>query len=215
MKLSILCVSTGKDRAQPFFDHFSDLAAQLDAELVLAIDGVHVHSKGYIESVLDEAIALTHGDYVLRLDDDERCSPAMITWLRAGKYLDADHWTFPRAHFYGNAHSVVCEDYYFPDLQTRLSVREKAGGRSEIHAGSPFGAGMIARVCIEHWVYLVKSYEERREIARGYQRIRAGADGGEFRAGGIEDEHPNGLHVIEYNGGYVPMRGAVSIVPTR
>lgn len=207
--LSILCVTTGRDRAQPFLEHFMELAEKLDAECVIVRDGEDVHSKGYIESVLDEAIARTSGEYILRLDDDERCSPAMVQWLEAREYEKGDHFTFPRVHFWGDSQSVILEQYYFPDLQTRLSVRAKAGGRGEIHLGSPFGAGEVTRVCLEHWVYLVKTYEERCATGVHYNEIRAGADGGVFRASSIEDEHPEGLQLIDYNGGSIPMKSAI------
>jgi hypothetical protein len=206
--LSILCVTKPSERAQPFIVNMSILADRLDAEFILAVDGVDVHSKGYIESVLDDAIALTHGDYILRLDDDERCSPAMVRWLEAREYETGDHFTFPRVHFWGDSSSVIVEEHYFPDFQTRLSVRAKAGGRNQIHMGSPYGAGEITRVCLEHWVYLAKSYEERCATGVRYNQIRAGADGGVFRSSSIEDEHPEGLRLIDYNDGSVPLRGA-------
>lgn len=206
--LSILCVSQVKTRAIPFLDDMKNTAAALGAEFVLAEDGKDVHSQGYLESVLEPAIALTHGDYVLRLDDDERCSRAMLRWLELKLYEQADHWSFPRVHLWKDPFTMIHEQYYWPDLQTRCSVRAKAGGRSEIHSGSPFGAGTIARVCIEHFVYLVKPYEERIAIAENYHRIRHGADGGPFRASAIEDEHPDGLNLMEYDGeGEVPFVG--------
>jgi hypothetical protein len=205
--LSILCVSDVKERAVPFIAEMGQLAERLGAEFVLAQDGKDVHSKGYIESVLDEAIALTRGDYILRLDDDEKCSPAMIQWLEAKEYERGDHFTFPRVHFWRDPNTVILEQYYFPDLQTRLSTRAKAGGRSQIHSGSPFGGGTVTRVCIEHWVYLVKSYEERCATGVRYNQIRAGADGGVFRSSSIEDEHPGEVTFLSYNGGTVPMRG--------
>lgn len=206
--LSILCVSQVKPRAIPFLDDMKRTADALGGEFVLVEDGKDVHSQGYIESVLDQALALTHGDYILRLDDDERCSRSMLRWLETKQYEQGDHWSFPRVHLWKDPHTMIMEEYYWPDLQTRCSTRAKAGGRSEIHAGSPFGAGTIARVSIEHYVYLVKTYEERIAIAANYHRIRAGADGGPFRASGIEDEHPEGLHLMEYDlKGEVPFVG--------
>lgn len=207
--LSILCVSDLKARALPFVEDMRSLAKRLDCEFVLVHDGVDVHSKGYIESVLDDAIALTHGDYILRLDDDERCSPAMIQWLESKAYEQFEHWSFPRAHFWHDPQTMILEQYYFPDLQIRLSTRAKSGGRHEIHAGSPWGLGQTARVCIEHWVYLAKSYEERCATAARYLQIRAGADGGPFRACSIEDEHPEGLQVVDYTDGLIPMESVI------
>lgn len=209
MELSILCVSDLKERAKPFLREMQQLSKMIGAEFALVVDGVHVRSKGYIESVLDEALTFTHGDYILRLDDDEKCSPAMIRWLIEREYKADSHWSFPRVHLWDTPKQMIFEPYYWPDLQTRLSVREKAGGRPKIHSGSPFGAGTIARVCIEHWVYLCKSKEERLQIARRYHAIQPGSDGGEFRASSVEDEHPNGCKFMEYTDGSVPWQGRV------
>lgn len=198
--ISVLCVSDCKPRAQAFFDHFEGLAKRLGGEFVLVRDGVDVHSKGYIESVLDEAIAMTKGDWILRLDDDEKVSKAMERWINRGSHLKYDQWSFPRAHFWGDPKTVILEKYYWPDVQTRLSVRAKSGGITRIHQPSPFGGGAIAPVCLEHWVYLVKSYEERVETGLRYQQIASGHDGGQFRASSFEDEKA-GVNVkfCEYN----------------
>lgn len=209
MDLSILCITSGLPRADQFLEHFFDVGHQLGAEVVIAQDGKDVHSKGYIESVLDDGLALTHGDYILRLDDDEKVSPAMLKWLLNKEYLKAPLWSFPRVHLWESPSWFIVEQYYFPDFQTRLATREKSSRPKDIHSGSPWGWGTISRVAIEHWCYLVKTYEERCEISRQYHRIRAGADGGEFRSSSVEDEHPQGLSLMEYNDGSIPIQGRV------
>lgn len=209
--LSILCVSDMKPRALPFIEELRAVADELGAEFVLVRDGVDVHSQGYLESVLEEAIARTHGDYILRVDDDEKISPAMKRWLATKEYEMHQHWSFSRVHFWRDPHTVILAKYYFPDIQTRLSTRAMSGGRNEIHAGSPWGAGRIAPVALEHWVYLVKTYEERIETAKKYMSIKFGADGGAVRASAIEDELTGDVQFIEYRDGEVPMRGRVRI----
>jgi hypothetical protein len=202
--LSILCVSDVKHYAVPFIEEMDRVAHRLGAEFVLVQDGKDVHSAGYIESVLDEAIAKTKGDYILRLDDDEKCSPALIRFLDREIYRSYDHWSFPRAHLWGNPKTMILEKYYWPDVQTRLSVRAKSGGRDKIHVRSPFGAGRIPNACLEHWCYLAKTYEERLEVGRRYHRIHSGADGGEFRATSFEDERAGQeVQFIEYTDGTV------------
>lgn len=202
--LSILCVSDLKHYAVPFIEEMDRLAHRLKAEFVLVQDGVDVHSAGYIESVLDEAIAKTKGDYILRLDDDEKVSRAMERFLAREMYRRGEQWSFPRAHLWGNAQTMILEKYYWPDVQTRLSTRAKSGGYTKIHQGSPFGGGQIPFACLEHWCYLAKTYEERLEVSRRYHRIMQGADGGEFRASSFEDEK-RGCEVqfIEYTDGCV------------
>ena len=210
-ELSILCVTNELPRTNPFIQHYFDVAVMLklhdiDAEVVIARDGKDVHSQGYIESALDEAVALTSGRYVLRIDDDERISPAMARWLSRGEFRAAPNWTFPRVHFWRDVNTVIFERYYFPDPQTRLSVRQMAGGNRQIHSASPYGSGETAKVCLEHHVYLVKSYEERIETAKRYNAIMHGGDGGQYRASAIEDEHPEGLNCMSYEDGAIPWK---------
>lgn len=168
------------------------MAAKINAELIFFVDAEldrltwlkrqpciqaewhQIKSKGYLESVHDDCLKHVSSDYVLRLDDDERCSPAMIRWLAAKDYLKSDHWKFPRIHFWRNVRSVLLTPHLYPDFQTRLSVRAKASGRRTVHAGSPFGGGTEAPVAIEHYKFIVKTYEERRQIALGYDAFHPG-----------------------------------------
>ena len=193
MTLSILCVTRAEPFALPFLRALSDAAEVLEAEYVLLLDAVpasrpfgyapetadyqirRVRSAGYIESVLDEGVGCCNGTYVLRVDDDERISPALLQWLEGRCYEGADHWAFPRANLWGDERSVLVNPPLWPDLQTRLSVKSKAGGRHGVHDGSPYGTGTIAPVVIEHHKYLVKSRAEREAQARGYDALRSGA----------------------------------------
>jgi hypothetical protein len=182
VKLTLLCVTQAKNYVWPFLRHMETVADQLHAQLVIAGDGddaiqtliegsvagrfVGVRSRGYLESVLDAALEQCDGEYVLRLDDDERCSPAMVTWLESDAYLIGTHWKFPRMHLWPDTQHYIVEPQLWPDEQTRLSVREKAGGRRTIHAGSPFGGGALAPVAIEHHKFLVRTRAEREDTAR-------------------------------------------------
>lgn len=179
--LSIVTVTRLQPYAPPLLRAMASDAQLIGAEFVIAVDGgvpegagiielgadryVGVRSKGYVESVLDEAVAACRGRYVLRLDDDERCSPGMVAWLVKGAYLERDHWCFPRLHLWPDEKHFLDDTQLWPDFQTRLSVREKSGGRHHIHAMSPFGMGEQAPCALEHHKFLVKSYDERRAIA--------------------------------------------------
>ena len=210
MTLSILCVTRAEPHAIRFLREMTALGAQINAEVVFAADGAEamralwdeinwrvyaVKSRGYIESVLDEAVGFCRGDYILRLDDDERCSPAMVRWLEARSYVAADHWKFPRANLWPTAEHVALTPQLWPDHQTRLSVRAKAGGRSTIHAGSPFGGGEEAPCVIEHHKFLVKPLEERRAIVARYDRIAANMGTAFLAFSCPEDAYPDGLAV--------------------
>lgn len=182
MMLTILCVTQALPYAMPFLQHMDELAALLSAQFVVGADGepavdtliksgldaryVALKSKGYVESVLDTALTQCEGRYVLRLDDDERCSPHMVEWLRRGLFLNDTHWKFPRMHLWPDTQHYIAEGQLWPDHQTRLSLRIKAGGRTTIHAGSPFGGGTNAGVALEHHKFLVRSRAEREETAR-------------------------------------------------
>lgn len=189
--LSVLCVTKVEPYSYPFLERLAFLADVCGAELVLMLDGPDAErrlqkrpsvlyrawcevttSKGFIESVLDQAVAACSGDYILRLDDDEQVSPAMIEWLQRQMYFAADHWKFPRMHMWHGGYIV--NPPLWPDHQTRLSVKSKSGGRHTIHAGSPFGGGELAPVAIEHYKFLVKSYDERKAIAELYDRVHPG-----------------------------------------
>ncbi len=191
MELSILCITKGDKRVLPNLRTLSQFARQLDnVEFVIALDSpfipgdvlseqfdriVCVQSKGFLESVLDEAISYCRGQYVFRIDDDEVLGNAMRSWLEQRRYLAADHWRFPRAWFWHNELLQLMLPHFWPDEQTRLSVREKAGQRIAVHAGSPFGSGRLAPVPLLHNKFLLYSKEEREALIRHYDQIAPGA----------------------------------------
>jgi hypothetical protein len=198
-RLSVLCVTRYEDHAKPFIRKLMQLV-QLhpSAELVLGADGddawdvladwcpeareegitlrvYNVTSRGFIESVLDEVLAECTGDYVLRIDDDEACSPALVQWLCEERYLHGDHWKFSRAHLWPDKDHYIVDLPLWPDHQTRLSVKAKAGGQRTIHAGSPHGGGQLAPAVIEHHKFLVRTEAERKKIAQRYDQVMPGA----------------------------------------
>lgn len=189
MRLSILCVTRAEHYAFHFLAYMHFLARQLQAQLVIVADGDEalaclqgqfnctlgvVHSQGYIESVLDQALQHCQGDYVLRLDDDEMCSPAMERWLERESYLAAPHWKFPRQHVWPDLGTCLVTPHLWPDHQTRLSVKAMAGGRYAVHAGSPYGGGADAPVSMWHFKFLVKTRDQRLEVAQRYDAFCPG-----------------------------------------
>lgn len=194
--ISILCVTRALPYALQFLDDMAELAHDLDAPLVLAADGdaawraldghdnvIMLRSHGYIESVLDEAVGACDTNWILRLDDDERVSFGMYEWLLERSYRAADHWAFPRANLWPDEHQRLAgiSDGFpeggtcWPDYQTRLSIKRKSGGRTEIHQGSPFGRGRVAPVALEHHKLIVRGFDERLGQVRAYDRISDGA----------------------------------------
>lgn len=184
--LSIVCVTLNEPHAARFILKMHSLATRLGAELVLGLDGVKAHvaefrglahktvnvqSAGYVESVLDEVLAACTRPFVLRLDDDEAVSPALADWLERREYPEVA--AFPRPYLWGDEQTFITDLY--PDLQTRLTRWEKAGGRRYIHQGSPYGTGTIIPYAIEHYKFLVRSLEDRKRIAAQYEAVSHGA----------------------------------------
>jgi len=193
--LTILCVTRGDDYAIPFLHGMEALAEQIGAEVFIVADGGEafdrledfervglVCSDGYIESVLDEAVSRCPDGYILRLDDDEQPDAAMVGFLKARAYQCADHWAFPRMNLYPTEDTFITNLGLWPDLQTRLSVKAKSGGRNVIHAGSPYGTGYVGPGAIEHHKFLVRSFDERMEVLQRYERVAAYAGSAHYRA---------------------------------
>lgn len=187
MTLSIVCVTNCEPHALDFLKHMRQCADSLHAELVIGLDNpnapieivnladvvVEVKSRGYLESILDEVLDQCNGDYVLRLDDDEKISKALFDWLKSGKYEEGDVFAFPRPYLWGDDKHVLAD--LLPDWQTRLTTWEKSGGRGQIHSGSPYGTGRIIPFPIEHYKFLVKTREQREAIMLRYESVRPGA----------------------------------------
>lgn len=193
MSLSIFCVTKAEPHAGAFLEEMRLLSLALGSQFVIGADGpdaervlrdlgfrrhlIRVDSAGYLESVHDQVLGACTGDYVLRLDDDERCSPAMLLWLRNEGYRIDHHWHFARAAMWTPA-TLLVTDKLWPDPQTRLSLNGMAGGRDHIHAGSPYGQGTQAPGVIEHYNFILRPLAERRLKAARYEAIKPGAGSG-------------------------------------
>jgi hypothetical protein len=197
MKLSILCFTELKSWSGFFIEKFARLVAELpDTELVIAVDraptaliaesdlvhAISVESQGYIESVLDEGINACRGEYVLRMDDDEVITPAMSMWLHERLYEAHPAWKFATANMWQDDKSFIFNAPLWPDHHDRLALKQYAGGRGKTpHAGAVY-PGVLAPVVFEHHKFLVKSYDERVQIAARYDAIGQGLGTGGMTA---------------------------------
>lgn len=174
--LTVLCITRGDDYAQRFVARLAQDTDLVGARLRVETDGAGITSAGYIESILDEAVAQCDTDYILRIDDDETLSLALLEWLRAGKYRAADHWAFVRRNLWPTAGSYITNRPLYPDLQTRLSVKAKSGGRPGVHQGSPYGTGRLAPegCAIDHHKFVARGRAEREALVRHYDQISPG-----------------------------------------
>lgn len=176
MNLTVLCVTEGYPHARRFLEEHADLADTLGARLVIGADGpaafdmtrgvgdsvVLVQSEGSMESILDELLEHCDPGHVLRIDDDEACSPAMVEWLLDRAYEAHDHWSFATASLFPDPDHYIVSPPLWPDPHSRLSIREKSGGRPVLHMPSPHGPGQLAPVVLEHHKFIVRPLEERR-----------------------------------------------------
>lgn len=232
MSLSILCVSLGERYSYPFIRSMQRLASFLRSEFILIADGERSNTalRGLypvtavldgqgpsLEPILDDALGYCNGDYVLRLDDDEACSKAMVTWLKERRYEEHDHWCFPRTHLWPDRFTVIMNPTLYPDLQTRLSVRAKAGGRKLLHAGSPYGPGEVAPVAIEHYKFIVRTREERQALAARYDEYRDGLGTGPMLPFNLPELAYNRVVIAPKGNGQVPWAtiDAIHTVPMR
>lgn len=186
MKLSIACVTKVAPRTEPFLEDILLLAHELEAQLIFGTHGASAHfslSKTnatlvpvegtFLEEMLNPVLEACTGDYVLRLDDDERVPPAMIAWLKSQAYVEHPNWFFPRFHMWPDEQHVITTVPFFPDFQSRLTTWEQAKREPRLHSGSPFPAWR-APVYFEHHNFLAKTKEERRALAAHYETIRTG-----------------------------------------
>jgi glycosyltransferase involved in cell wall biosynthesis len=194
-----------------------DLAVSLGAEYVIGADGegafdialdysplvVQIHSDGYLESAINDVFSFCSGDYILRLDDDERVSPAMLRWLKAKQYLSGELWTFPRANLWRDERHYIANKQLYPDRQARLTTKGKAWRESSIHSPSLFGPVRDADCIIEHHKFLVRPYQDRYRIAEKYESIQHEAGlGDHYGAFSLPEDYLDEIHVKELGEGW-------------
>lgn len=190
MRLTILCITNGEPHAGEYIARMYAVAQRIGAKLYLGLDGeraqkadfqcdesIFVSCHGLQEDVADFCVSQCPPGWVLRLDDDEVISAALEAWLRYEGYLRerSSIYAFPRVYMWGDENTILWNDGIYPDLQTRLGLREAMYGYNHIHAGNPRGTGTVIKRAIEHHKLLVKDFEARMKIAHHYESIRPGA----------------------------------------
>lgn len=197
MTLSVLTLTNGRPYATRFLAEFRDLAKLLKAEFVIAADGpmgievarrfsreiVPLELNGATqENAIAPSVAACHGDWILRFDDDESCSPAMIEWLLKREWERGEEkvYSFPYAWLWGDENHFLVSPPFWPDPHARLMPSDMtAKWQVHSHASNPFGTGYIVPIAHCHHKFLVRTLAERQATARHYDTYFAGAGTGE------------------------------------
>lgn len=196
--ISIICVTKGEWWSPEFLSKMRRDADELNAQLVILGDGergfnqakiyahkaVQVETGGYVESVLNDAVDSADGEWILRLDDDEKMSKAMLDWFKAGWYKNGpqDIYSFPCAWLWGSPDRFISSPPFWTDIHPRFTTADKARGwDNEPHAGNPHGLGFTVPALHLHYKFLIKSFEERIKIAKRYEELKEGAGFGMHR----------------------------------
>ncbi len=141
----------------------------------------HVHflsTDGYLESALPQMVALCSGDFILRLDDDERLSG---NWTREDfeslvALNDLSHLTVLRRWIVDDGRDFIASTPWFPDVQMRLFRNLPASIRwpQQIHEPMEIAGNCLTLGdrWIEHDVLFTATSAERQEKCRTYQALR-------------------------------------------
>jgi hypothetical protein len=142
-------------------------------------DQVHfLTSGGCLESALPQMVALCSGDFILRLDDDERLGG---NWTRPEfeslvALNELSHLKVPRRWLADEGKNFIAEAPWFPDVQMRLfrNAPESIRWPQQIHEAMELAGNCLALGdrWIEHDVLFTTSTEERQEKCRRYQELR-------------------------------------------
>jgi len=207
MKLSICCLTKFESHSHRFLTEMVSLAKSLNAEFVLGADGkeekarqytdkvVPVKSKGYLESVLQEVLDACTGDYVFRLDDDEMVSNSLYTWFKTTE-LTSPTYSFYRYELYKDENHYITHHSLFPSVSPRLTTKEWAICKDIIH-GHFVPYGTVVKQPILHHKFLVKTYEERLEIATRYEGVTKNAGLGSYRVWTLPEDIPGVLDTVK------------------
>jgi len=195
MSLSILVFTRGDAFAPPFLADMWPLSRSLGAELVIAGDGdagmalaqrfadvaVPVHCDRIQETEIARASGFCRGEWVLKLDDDDSLSPALIDFLRRYNWQTAGPkaYAFPYAWLWGDHKHFITSPPFWPDPHPRLMVKgEMARWPTGVHQNHP-ASSVLMPLALLHHKFLAKTLDERREVAARYDSLQQGAGTGE------------------------------------
>lgn len=196
MSLSILVFTRGDVFAARFLGEFKELAKRLDALYVIAGDGeqgarlahkfadviFRVDANGLQETQIANVAKQIPTDWTLKFDDDETVSDAMRDWLLTREWLSGQDkvFSFPYAWLWGDENHFITSSPFWTDPHARLMpTKYFYDWGTNVHASNPHGEGKIIPVAHKHHKFLVKDFDERRQVAKRYDGFMQGAGTGE------------------------------------
>lgn len=156
------------------------------AAIALADRVVRVPYAPPPERMLPWLYAQCSGDWILKLDDDEVPSAALLDCLPAMADPAVTHLWFPRRWLFGDAGTYLDAFPWVPDFQLRLSVNDSRLVRFPGVLHVPIevaGPARYADVPIYH-LDLLRPHAERESKVGEYERERPG-----LRVGGLAFNH--------------------------
>ena len=160
--------------------------AQAAAAIDLADRVVRVAYAPPPERLLPWLYAQCTGDWILKLDDDEVPSAALLSGLREAADPSVTHVWFPRRWLFDSADTYLDATPWVPDFQLRLSVNDSRLVRFPGVLHVPIEVAGPARY-VDAPIYhldLLRPHAERERKARDYERERPG-----LRAAGLAFNH--------------------------
>lgn len=191
MSLSVLCATRAEAVVRPFLAEMGPLAKAcggrfgvvldgsesyerwkdlgLSAHTIIAQDGVHLAMQDTVNECPTE--------YVLILDDDERCPQALSEWLQQRQYETADCWYISRAWLYPDRQHYITSPKHYPNFTARIGRTSGVVVPTQIHAGwiAKFPETAFCPHSLEHHKLLIRTLEERQATVQRYESIKKDA----------------------------------------
>ncbi len=191
MSLSVFCATRAEDHVWPFLLDMVTVARRCGGEFVMVADGAVAWDRltngdfpddvipaiDGVHRTMERAIQNNTSDYVLVLDDDERCTAGLVEWLASESYLGTDFWDIPRAWLFRDTKHFITSRKHWPNYDLRVGRRILVSVPTVIHHGWMARAGTSAECAhaIEHHKLLIRSLEDRIALVKHYESIKKDA----------------------------------------
>lgn len=188
----MLCATRAEACVRPFLAEMGPLAKACGGRFGVVLDGAEsaerwkqLGLRAYqfvaedgVHQAMQQVVSECRTEYILILDDDERCTMRLANWLIGKHYQSAPFWYVPRAWLYQDRHHFISSKKHWPNHALRIGAQEAITVLTgPIHAGWMAGPGAkeICPYAIEHHKLLIRSLAERKDTVAKYEAIKPGA----------------------------------------